>query len=130
MPSLTAHDKGANVLVVTKLRLGNSNTIMAEGGMNAATSPDDSPVKHYIDTMGGSHFTSNPQIVKALVLDASKIVQWFESLGVAFSKDAEGVLQRTMAGGASYPRVHFVANYTGMEIMKIWPKEEEKQNMT
>jgi len=119
MAALTSHDNGAKVLLVTKLRLGDSNTIMAEGGMNAATSPDDSPVKHYIDTMGGSHFTSIPQIVKALVLDAPKIVQWFENLGVAFDKNTEGVLQRTIGGGANYPRVHFVADYTGMEIMKV-----------
>ena len=117
--AITAHDNGAKVLLVTKLRLGDSNTIMAEGGMNAATSPDDSPVKHYIDTMGGSHFTSTPEIVKGLVLDAPKIVQWFEKLGVSFDKNAEGVLQRTIGGGASYPRVHFVADYTGMEIMKV-----------
>lgn len=117
--ALTAHDTGAKVLLVTKLRLGDSNTIMAEGGMNVATSPDDSPVKHYIDTMGGGHFTNNPKIVKVLVLDALKIIRWFEDLGVAFSKNAEGMLQRTWAGGASYPRIHFVADYTGMEIMKV-----------
>lgn len=117
--ALTAHDNGAHVLLVTKLRLGDSNTLMAEGGMNVATSPDDSPVKHYIDTMGGGHFTNNPRIVKALVLDAPKILQWFEDLGVAFSKNADGTLQRTWAGGASYPRIHFVADYTGMEIMKV-----------
>lgn len=117
--ALTAHDNGAKVLLVTKLRLGDSNTIMAEGGMNAATSPDDSPVKHYIDTMGGGHFTNNPQIVKALVLDAPKIVGWFENLGVAFTKNADGTLEGTWAGGASYPRIHFVADYTGMEIMKV-----------
>jgi len=117
--ALTAHDNGANVLLVTKLRLGDSNTVMAEGGMNVATSPGDSPVKHYIDTMGGGHFTNNPGIVKTLVLDAPKILQWFEDLGVAFSKNADGTLQRTWAGGASYPRIHFVADYTGMEIMKV-----------
>lgn len=117
--ALTAHEKGADVLLVTKLRLGDSNTLMAEGGMNVATSPGDSPVKHYIDTMGGGHFTNNPRIVKALVLDAPGILQWFEDLGVAFSKNADGTLQRTWAGGASYPRIHFVADYTGMEIMKV-----------
>lgn len=117
--ALTAHEKGAGVLLVTKLRLGDSNTLMAEGGMNVATSPGDSPVKHYIDTMGGGHFTNNPRIVKALVLDAPGILQWFEDLGVAFSKNADGTLQRTWAGGASYPRIHFVADYTGMEIMKV-----------
>ena len=53
--ALKAKEKGAEVLIATKLRLGDSNTIMAEGGIGAATAPDDSPVIHYIDTMvGGS----------------------------------------------------------------------------
>lgn len=51
--ALTAKEKGAEVLLATKLRLGDSNTIMAEGGIGAATLPDDSPAIHYIDTMAG-----------------------------------------------------------------------------
>jgi succinate dehydrogenase / fumarate reductase flavoprotein subunit len=41
--ALTAKDGGARVLLATKLRLGDSNTIMAEGGIGAATMPEDSP---------------------------------------------------------------------------------------
>ena len=37
--ALLAKENGADVLLATKLRLGDSNTIMAEGGMGAATSP-------------------------------------------------------------------------------------------
>ena len=33
--ALFGHDTGAKVVLATKLRLGDSNTIMAEGGMNA-----------------------------------------------------------------------------------------------
>lgn len=48
--ALTAKEHGAEVLIATKLRLGDSNTIMAEGGIGAATLPEDSPAIHYIDT--------------------------------------------------------------------------------
>ena len=34
--ALEAHNGGANVLVVTKLRMGDANTMMAEGGIQAA----------------------------------------------------------------------------------------------
>src|SRR3990172_2136363 len=54
--ALMAHDQGASVLLATKLRHGDSNTIMAEGGIGAATEPDDSPMVHYIDTMGGGGY--------------------------------------------------------------------------
>ena len=29
--------------------------MMAEGGIQAADKPDDSPAKHYLDVMGGGH---------------------------------------------------------------------------
>ena len=34
--AIEAHNAGANVLVVTKLRMGDANTMMAEGGIQAA----------------------------------------------------------------------------------------------
>ena len=59
--ALFSHDAGAQVVLATKLRVGDSNTTMAEGGINAAISPGDSPVIHYIDTMGGGHNAGIPE---------------------------------------------------------------------
>ncbi len=39
--ALTATKAGAKVLVATKLRLGDSNTVMAEAGIQAAVRPED-----------------------------------------------------------------------------------------
>lgn len=36
--AIEAHNGGANVMIVTKLRIGDANTMMAEGGIQAATS--------------------------------------------------------------------------------------------
>ena len=46
---------GAKVLLVTKLRMGDANTMMAEGGMQAADKPNDSPAQHFLDAYGGGH---------------------------------------------------------------------------
>ena len=35
--------RGAKVMIVTKLRIGDANTMMAEGGIQAADKPNDSP---------------------------------------------------------------------------------------
>jgi len=129
MAALTAQEKGVSVLLTTKLRLGDSNTIMSEGGMQAATGSDDSPILHYIDTMGGSHNTAYPDLVKTMVLDAPKIIQWLEELGVGFIKDAKGNFKRTIAGGQSRPRVHYVSDYTGLEIMKVLRDEILNRNI-
>ena len=35
--------------------------MMAEGGIQAADKPDDSPAIHYLDAFGGGHFTEHPR---------------------------------------------------------------------
>ena len=47
--AIEAHKAGANVMIVTKLRIGDANTMMAEGGIQAADKENDSPVQHYLD---------------------------------------------------------------------------------
>ena len=42
-------------MIVTKLRIGDANTMMAEGGIQAADKENDSPVQHYLDCFGGGH---------------------------------------------------------------------------
>ena len=44
--AIMASEAGAKVLLVTKLRVGDANTMMAEGGIQAADKPNDSPAQH------------------------------------------------------------------------------------
>jgi succinate dehydrogenase / fumarate reductase flavoprotein subunit/L-aspartate oxidase len=53
--ALTAARSGADVMLASKLRLGDSNTVMAEGGIQAALAASDSPQQHYDDAMRGGH---------------------------------------------------------------------------
>ncbi|MEN8161472.1 MAG: tetratricopeptide repeat protein, partial [Myxococcota bacterium] len=46
-----AAQHGAEVVLATKLRLGDSNTVMAEGGIQAAIEKPDTPQKHFNDTV-------------------------------------------------------------------------------
>lgn len=61
--AIEADNAGAKVILATKLRLGDSNTIMAEGGIQAADKDNDSPADHYIDAFGGGHYTAEPNLV-------------------------------------------------------------------
>ncbi len=117
--ALTASDKGVNVIVTTKLRHGDANTIMAEGGIQAATQECDSPYYHYLDTIGGGHFTNQPDLVAALAHDAPISVAWLEELGMMFSKNADGRLKVTHFGGSSRKRMHSAGDMTGAEIMRV-----------
>ncbi|MBQ2765594.1 MAG: FAD-binding protein, partial [Clostridia bacterium] len=68
--AIMAHENGADVMIVTKLRHGDANTMMAEGGIQGADKPGDSPAQHYLDVMGGGHFKNVPELVYKLVNDA------------------------------------------------------------
>ncbi len=112
-----------NIVIATKLRFGDANTVKAQGGIQAADRPNDSPIIHFIDTMGGGHFANKPELVKALVSDAPFIIKWLESLGVMFDKTGEGEMIENAGGGASRKRLHAARDYTGLEIMRVMRDE-------
>ncbi|MFN2185454.1 MAG: FAD-dependent oxidoreductase, partial [Anaerolineae bacterium] len=116
--ALLAREQGAQVLMVTKLRHGDANTMMAQGGIQAADKPEDSPVIHYLDVMGGGHFSNDPDLVEALVRDAPEVIAWLESLGCMFDKEPDGTLITIHGGGTSRKRMHSARDYSGAEIMR------------
>ena len=117
--ALMAQEQGMKVIIATKLRHGDSNTMMAEGGIQGATQEGDSPFYHYLDTIGGGHFTNQTDLVEALVHDAPLIIAWLENLGMMFDKDGEGRLSVRHFGGSSRKRMHSAGDMTGAEIMRI-----------
>jgi succinate dehydrogenase / fumarate reductase flavoprotein subunit len=110
--------KPADMLIVTKLRHGDSNSMMAQGGTQVADRPGDSPLIHYLDTIGGGHFTNKPELVRALVADASLILKWHEELGVIYDREEDGNFMEMSGGGTSRFRLHCAKDYTGMEQMR------------
>jgi succinate dehydrogenase/fumarate reductase flavoprotein subunit len=117
--ALLAQENGADVIIATKLRHGDANTMMAEGGIQAVSQPGkDSPYYHYLDTIGGGHFKNIPQLVFTLVTQAPLVMQWLEGLGVMFDKKPDGSLKIFHLGGMSRKRDHVAADITGTEIMR------------
>ncbi len=117
--ALLAQEQGAKVILATKLRHGDANTMMAEGGIQAATKGEkDSPYYHYLDVLGGGHFTNVPELAETLVNCAPDALRWLEHLGVNFSKFPDGRLKTIHGGGTSRKRMHYAADITGAEIMR------------
>ena len=116
--ALLARQEGARVLMVTKLRHGDANTMMAQGGIQAADKANDSPVMHYLDVMGGGHFSNDPDLVEALVHDAPEVIAWLERLGCMFDKEPDGTMVSIHGGGTSRKRMHSARDYSGAEIMR------------
>jgi succinate dehydrogenase/fumarate reductase flavoprotein subunit len=117
--ALLAQENGAKTLLVTKLRLGDANTVGAQAGTQAADRPNDSPAIHYLDTMGGGRFTNIPELVEALVKDAPSVIKWLEELGVNWDKNPDGSMHELSGGGASRLRLHSARDYTGLEEMRV-----------
>ncbi len=119
--ALFANESGVpkdNILIVTKLRHGDANSMMAQGGIQAADRPDDDPSLHYLDIYGGGHFTNKPELVRSLALDAPRIISWHEKLGVMYDRDEDGEFQELSGGGTCRNRMHSAKDYTGMELMR------------
>lgn len=124
--ALTAAEHGARVLLATKLRLGDSNTVMAEGGIQAAVGEDDSPQLHFEDTLRAGHFQGEPELVAQMVLDGPDVIRWLIRLGMAFDLEEHqphgsfgGKLLRKKPGGASVARILSYRDYTGLELMRV-----------
>ena len=116
--AIEANEGGADVMIVTKLRIGDANTMMAEGGIQAADKPNDSPAVHYLDAFGGGHFAAKPELLYRLVNEAPEAIQWLNDLGVEFDKAPDGTMITTHGGGTSRKRMHAAKDYSGAEIMR------------
>jgi len=119
--ALFAHENGVNkdkILIVTKLRHGDANSMMAQGGIQAADRPEDSPALHYLDIYGGGHFTNKPKLAEALALDAPGIIEWHQELGVMYDRQENGEFQELSGGGTCRNRMHSCKDYSGMELLR------------
>jgi len=117
-----ANDKGidkSKILLVNKLRHGDANSIMAEGGTQAADRDNDSPARHFLDAIGGGHFTNKPDVLRALVEDAPLIMKWLCDLGAIIDREKDGSFVEKAGGGTSRRRMHACKDYTGLEELRV-----------
>jgi len=116
--AIIAMQNGSKSIISTKLRIGDANSMMSQGGMQAAVSPTDSPTRHYLDAIGGGHFDNKPDLVRALTEDGPEVVKWLEDLGVVWDKNPDHTMYVLHGGGTSRKRMHSCRDYTGAIIMR------------
>jgi len=127
--ALLAEENGASVLISSKLRLGDANTIGAQAGTQSCDRPNDSPAIHYLDIMGGGHYVNDPELVEALAKDSPDVIRWLESLGVNWDKEPDTSYHELSGGGSSRRRMHSCRDYTGLEEMRVVRDEIRQRNM-
>ncbi len=120
--ALEAADAGAHVLLVTKLALGDSNTVMAESGIQAAVNPVDSLQAHFDDSHRAGHRRSVPALLAQMVADGPDVIRWLLGMGMQFDRTGDGPsadLATRRVGGATAARLLSHGDATGLELMKI-----------
>ncbi|NPA28295.1 MAG: FAD-binding protein [Epsilonproteobacteria bacterium] len=121
--ALKASKEGAKVLIATKGDLPNSQTAMAQGGINAALGnmEEDSIELHIKDTLKAARGLAKESMVERLCSEAPLAVAWLETLGVNFSRIKANEPLKTIAqrklGGASAKRACYAQDYTGVKIV-------------
>ncbi|OGW15408.1 MAG: fumarate reductase, partial [Nitrospinae bacterium RIFCSPLOWO2_12_FULL_47_7] len=117
--ALALEVSGLHVTLATKLRLGDSNTVMAEGGIQAAMGEDDSPRRHFADSYVGGHGKNDPELLRILCENGPKSIRWLAQLGCLFDLNADAAFRLRFGGGTSTPRVLACKDITGLEIMRV-----------
>ena len=122
--ALSAKDVGASVLVIGKAYPTNSQTSMAQGGMNAAlgNAGEDSIEVHIEDTLKSARELCDEESIKRMCSSAPSAIKWLESIGVPFSrldneKSGMGTIAQRQMGGASAKRACYAQDYTGLKIL-------------
>ncbi|MEG0457182.1 MAG: FAD-dependent oxidoreductase, partial [Oscillospiraceae bacterium] len=93
------------VLLISKKNLTLCNSSLAQGGVAAVYSSDDSPKLHYDDTCIAGGNTNDPEALSILVNQGPKEVQRLMELGVDFDKNNAGDIHLTLEGGHSRHRI-------------------------
>jgi L-aspartate oxidase len=107
-----------NVTIITKSKLGESNSKLAQGGIAAATTEEDSWTNHFFDTIRAGVFHNNEELTEVLVKKGPKQLRHLINLGVRFDKSINGEYQRCKEGAHSVSRIfHAGGDATGEEII-------------
>jgi L-aspartate oxidase len=115
--AVSAERAGARVAVAAKGSLQSCNSAKAQGGIQAAFGPDDSPEQHAQDVWRSSHETADMRLVETLTSEAPDAIHWLEGLGVEFTRE-NGGYRLARCGGATAKRLLQVGDRTGHAITK------------
>lgn len=117
--AIAAADGGAEVLLLTKDTIDESNTWYAQGGIAAVLQPLDSVESHVQDTEKGGGGLCDHQAVEIVVREGPRRVLELLEWGANFDKQAGNPhgLAFTREGGHSFARIlHAYGDATGKEL--------------
>ena len=110
-------DQSLSVGLVSKVYPMRSHTVSAEGGSAAVMREDDSFDSHCYDTIKGSDFLADQDVVEAFVKEARDELIQLEHWGCPWSRDADGRISVRAFGGMTVKRTLYAADKTGFHML-------------
>jgi len=124
-------DSKIDVAVISKLYPVRSHSVCAQGGTAAVLREGDSYDLHAWDTVKGSDFLADQDIVEFFVRKAPKEIILLDHWGCPWSRTEEGKINQRPFGGHSFPRASFAADMTGFhEMHALYGKATSYKNIT
>lgn len=118
--ALRISDAGLNGAVVSKVHPLRSHSVAAQGGMNASLGNvkgeggmTDSWESHAYDTVKGSDYLADQDVVERMCRAAPTAVIELEHMGTVWSRLENGKIAQRPFGGAGFPRTCYAADRTG-----------------
>lgn len=108
----------AKVLVVSKTYPTHSQSVQAQGGINAVLYEDDDSVHiHVDDTYNASAGLANKENIKLMCSNAKDTIFWLDSIGVPFNRNEDNKISQRKFGGTKKIRTCYSSDYTGLKIL-------------
>jgi succinate dehydrogenase / fumarate reductase flavoprotein subunit len=112
-----------NMAMVSKVQLMRAHSVCAEGGTGAVlrTEEGDSLKLHAWDTVKGSDFLADQDVVDLFVKTSPTEIRTLDHWGLPWSRDNDHRIQQRPFGGHSFPRATMAADKTGfMEMQTLY----------
>ena len=106
-----------SIAVLSKVYPMRSHTVSAEGGTAAVMRENDSLDTHAKDTIFGSDFLADQDVVEAFVKEAPGEVIQLEHWGCPWSRDPDGRVSVRPFGGMTVNRTLYAADKTGFHML-------------
>lgn len=109
----------ASTCIISKIHPVRSHSGAAQGGIAASLGnvSEDSWETHMFDTVKGSDYLGDQNVIEALVRQASENIYDLEHMGAPFSRTKENKIAQRPFGGHSKPRACYAADLTGHIIL-------------
>ena len=106
-----------SIALVSKVYPMRSHTVSAEGGAAAIARDDDNEELHGFDTVKGSDFLGDQDVIEYFVENAPKELALLENWGCPWSRNEDGSVSTRAFGGMSTKRTWYATDKVGFHML-------------